>query len=349
MGAISDSPPGAALWRRLLADDHAQPAPSAAQSGFAAALTSPYAAWALLDQPAGQLDAVSVEQSRLHSLYMLQVQRQALAELAAAGVEAVAIKGFAHAHLHYRQPVIRIIGDLDILVPRQQVAAVIEAMRPRGFRFGAAHHPRWGFISDASYIPFHSPDGLCNIDIHVEPDAHPLHRGLDAALLRSQMRLVAVGDQRVAMPSATHQWVLLVSNAAKDRFFPSVLRKLIDAAALLRVEGAAIDWREAAAIAKRAQMSKALGTMLRLLRVLGLPIEMLGDRGLALVGPDGPMFRQLAGQWRNLSLAASPAIGLLREPALLYDWPAVIDRQRRRLSGLMRPQSGVPAQWREQS
>ena len=45
---------------------------------------------------------------------------------------------------------------------------------------GGARQARWGFVSDASYVPFHSPDGVTNIDLHVEPDAWPLPLGLPA-------------------------------------------------------------------------------------------------------------------------------------------------------------------------
>ena len=28
-------------------------------------------------------------------------------------------------------------------------------------------------------MPFHSPDGNCNVDLHAQPDSYPLHFGLD--------------------------------------------------------------------------------------------------------------------------------------------------------------------------
>lgn len=337
-----------ALWRHLLAGGAAGEGLDGADIAFVAALTSPYTAQALLNPPPGMLDQALVEQSRLINLYALQAQRRALAELAAAGVDAVALKGFAHAHLHYARPEIRLIGDLDILVPRPQIATVIEAMRPRGFRFGAAHLPRWGFIGDASYVPFYSPDAMCNIDLHIEPDAYPLHRGLNADRLRSQARRIDIGGRHVLVPSATHQLMLLVSNAAKDRLFPSTLRKLIDAAALLRSEGAAVDWRELAAIAVRARLRKALGVMIRLLLDLGVPEDRLGEDAAALAARPSVLYRQLLGQWLARRQRANQAIGLLREPLLLYDWPAVVDRYWRRIRGVVRPGSGIPPQWREQ-
>lgn len=353
MNANSSAPPQAALWRYLLAaaPGEAPPAPGEIAPGdvaYVAALTSPYTAQALLNPAAGVLDAALVEQSRLINLYALQVQRRALGELAAVGVDAVALKGFAHAHLHYARPEIRLIGDLDILVPRAQIGTVIETLRPRGFRFGAGQRPRWGFIGDASFIPFHSPDGTCNIDLHIEPDAYPLHRGLDAQLLRDQARRLALGPIQVLVPSPTHQLMLLVSNAAKDRFFPSVLRKLIDVAALLRSDGASIEWRDLAEIADRARLRKALGVMVRLLLDLGMPGDWLGGEGCALAAPRTALYRQLLGQWQSRGRAANAAVGLLREPLLLYDWTAVVDRNWRRLSGMVRPRSGIPRQWREQ-
>ena len=51
----------------------------------------------------------------------------------------------------------------------------------------------WGFIFDASLLPLTSVDGANNIDLHVHPDAWPLHLGLSTAAVFAAARTIATG------------------------------------------------------------------------------------------------------------------------------------------------------------
>lgn len=120
-------------------------------------------------------------------------QSEAMRLMAEAGLEPVALKGFANAHALYDDPVVRTSGDLDVLLRRDQLAAVVDLFGKRGYGFAADGRRRWGFVSDASFVPFFSPDGVCNIDLHVEADSWPLHVGLPADHIEGHRSVAAAG------------------------------------------------------------------------------------------------------------------------------------------------------------
>ena len=285
----------------------------------------------------GSMDAEPLRENRLYGRFQQAVQTQALGWIAEAGIDCVVLKGFAAAFLYYPEPAARLIGDLDLLVRRRDLPRLIEALTAHGFGFGGLPDPAWGFLSDASFLPFHSADGNCNLDLHVEPDSYPLHLGLDVDSVFAQARQVMAGERMVAAPCAEHMALIVVSNLAKDKFAPNGLRKLLDLARLLDHEKD-FDWAALRDTAARARLSRALATTLGLLRALGTPAESLPpDSGI----PRGATFAGLLRDWiepRDPTLLQR----LRREWVLAAD-PAIAARLAvRRVAGLVRPRSGLP-------
>jgi hypothetical protein len=329
-------PSGAlALWRELLgllAQDGFSPWP-----GHAAWLANLSPGLVADLVPHHPLDADTVQAARLLGRYQQARQLQALGWIAEAGVACVALKGFAAGFLYYPTPASRLLADLDLLVREAEIPTLVRALRQHGFRFGAAERTIWGFLSDASFMPFHSPDGNCNIDLHVKPDSYPLPLGLDTPAVFAQARQIMAGEQMVHVPSAPHQALILIANLAKDKFAPSGLRKLLDLGRLLRHEHE-FAWAELIERAGRARLGKALETSFALMRGLGTPDdwlhEDLGRSRSAVLDrllqdwcrQQPPSFWQrLEREWR---LSAAPDVAA--RLAL------------RRMAGLIRPRSGVP-------
>ncbi|HJQ60368.1 MAG TPA: nucleotidyltransferase family protein [Vineibacter sp.] len=348
------------LWRALLGaaiDDRPVPPPTATDlriladrltrrcsAGWAASLLAPLAP--VVDAPL--VDPAAAMSARLLSKLTQAAQEAALRRMIAAGLHPVALKGFANAHLLYDDPTLRIVGDLDVLLPRSEIGAAVDLFVPLGYRFGGTRQTRWGFISDASYVPFYSPDGVTNIDLHVEPDAWPLPRGLGAADVLGDARALALPGGPVRVPRDEHTLLICLSNIAKDRFGWQTLSKAIDAARLLTRRGASLDWREIERRATLARLRRPLDALLALLVALGLPPSAIPmtprpPRGLAgrawrqvLADWQAVFPRELSGTdllWRDLALAQTPATA-----ARLNWW---------RLKGLLRPESGLPAEARD--
>jgi hypothetical protein len=263
-------------------------------------------------------------------------QLRAYRRLDEAGLQPVALKGFANAHRLYDDPVLRIVGDLDLLLERRHLKAAIELFAADGFRFAPADK-RWGVIGEASFAPFHSADGVCNIDFHVAPDSWPLPLGLAGNDVRSKVQIVA----GIRMPSDEHALLIAIANAAKDKFGWRTLGKALDLARLLNRRAAAMDWDEIQRRARAARLEPAMACFFALLRGLG------GDAPF-LPGPfGGALFRALVAEWHG-GFASEPSRStMLAREALLAHTPATaVTLNLKRLAGLLSPNDGVPAEGR---
>jgi len=275
-------------------------------------------------------------------------QSEAMRLMAEAGLEPVALKGFANAHALYDDPVVRTSGDLDVLLRRDQLAAVVDLFGKRGYGFAADGRRRWGFVSDASFVPFFSPDGVCNIDLHVEADSWPLHVGLPPDDVRAAARRVAYAHGTFLAPAPEHALLIAVSNIAKDRFSAPTISKAIDLSRLLARRRGELDWPEIEARSARAALMPALRATLALLMELGLSRE-LAPPALARrpTGLAGQVFARVLADWLAVFPRDCGVATLLTREALLAREPStVVALNLRRLRGLVRRGDGIPAEAR---
>lgn len=123
----------------------------------------------------------AVELHTAAAVTSLRLERQLL-EVAGlfdtAGISYRVLKGAAHAHLLYENPAVRSFGDLDLLVPSEQVGEAIEILTGRGGvrRFA---EPRPGFDRRFSKgASIRMPNGL-DIDLHRTFVAGPFGFSID--------------------------------------------------------------------------------------------------------------------------------------------------------------------------
>lgn len=355
---------GAALWRAILdpdraadgaadraedrAGDRADNGTAAAAAGLARLLTPALAGYflAAAEAPAGRplLDPEDVRQSLLMNRLTGSVQRHWMAAIADTGIPVVALKGFAFAHTVYPDPDLRTIGDLDLLVRADDSDRLFAFLRDSGFVFEELPSSAWGFISDASFQPMVSADGMCSIDVHVQPDCYPAYRSLTAERLFAGARTVQVGDMPVRVPSPAHALALCVTNAAKDKFGPFSVRKLVDVAVLLRAVDGAVDWDEVAALARDGHFAgparAAFALLIRLgMQADGIPPALRAPPG----GPRAPLFRALLRDYESMFAAEpGPWRVLAREIGLCTEPDVAVHNAFLRLRGLVAPRRGVP-------
>jgi hypothetical protein len=312
-------------------------------AGSAAALLAPLEP--LLGAP--PVDPATAKSSMLLSRLMLASQGAALRRMTEAGLHPVVLKGLANAHLLYDPPAPRITGDLDVLLPRSEIGAAIDLFAPLGFRFGSTRRTRWGFVSDASYVPFYSPDGITDIDLHIEPDAWPLPRGLSGDDVRAGARELASPEVTFRAPRDEHVLLICASNIAKDRFGWQALWKTIDAARLLMRCGPALDWDEIGTRAARARLTRPLDALIALLVTLGLPASRLPRVPPAPRGLAGRTWRRVARDWQDVFPGELSGVDLLWRDLSLVQSPATFARFNWwRLKGMLRPQTGIPREAR---
>jgi hypothetical protein len=312
-----------------------------------AALVSPALAQFLLAEAERRLgialvDAGTARQSRLFNRLNAARQARWVNALDAAGFRFVCLKGFAAARTLYPDAALRSTGDLDLLVRRRDLAAVIDFLARHGFAFASGPQPRWGFISDASFVPFVGPDGE-NIDLHVHPDAYPAHRSLTTEQVFQAARRISATDAAFLAPAPEHVFALCATNAAKDKFGPFAAAKLIDAARLLAAEPG-LDAAAVAGLAAAGGFAKPTRVFVALLAAMGAETRGIsGVLGPPPRGISGREFRRLVASWQALFAVPDGPGAVLRRELLLSTEPRVgLHNTIARLAGLVRPRSGVP-------
>jgi len=340
------------IWRQVFAALSGSGAPLDAQllpaAERLAALTSPALAAHLFGAQAGSsFNAAAAEASRLLTRFRRVSALRWVAAAAAAGIEVICLKGLGTAHLLYPDPDLRPMADADLLVRAGDYSRLLDLLRAGGFR-SAGFDPTspWGFIGDASFQPLISADRAVNIDLHIHPDAWPLHRGLDTAMVFAESRRCATGEGEIRLPAPDHMLLLTASHAARDLFQPYTVKSLIDAALLLQRHQAAIDWNRLTAVAAAGRTTRALKVTLALLARLGLDLpavpRALQRRPAGLAGGE---FERLV---RTFEAVPGPAIdrplAKLRREWLLTAGPDIaLRRNLIRLRGLLRRKPGLPA------
>ena len=217
-----------------------------------------------------------VSENRLLAKFSLSQQRHWAKILADSEIDVVFLKGFANGHSFYPDPILRQQGDLDFLIRKQDLQTVIDFLVPYGFGFRSAPLSRWGAISDASFMPFVTSDGSCDLDIHVHPDCYPAYCSLTTERLFAESRLVDAGGFAVRVPSREHALLLCVTNSAKDKFDVFSIRKVIDAMVLLR-ETPSLDWEKIRELASEGNFLMPTRVFFSLLVALGFPQTLVPD------------------------------------------------------------------------
>jgi hypothetical protein len=340
---------GAIGWRALLGGrveaSEARRDALAAWAGRMADLLSPALAEHLLEpasQSIGPLIAPErAAKGRLYAAFLYRRQLEAVRLLKEAGIGFVCLKGFALAHQIYALPQARIVGDVDLLIDRADLHRAAAALAAAGF--AAMPIPsRFGFISEASFLPIVSSDRQVAIDLHVAPDAWPAARALTSAAVFERAARFRAGDLDLLGPAPEHAFFLLLTNIAKDRFGPEGVRKALDAALLLRAR-ACLDWGLIGALAACGGYRRALAGFLRLLERLGAQT----DAPPALRAPTrAPVEREVERVAELYVTAEVPRLNFYdkfrREILLGPDPLSVAQINLKRLIGLVHPGTGLP-------
>ncbi len=328
--------PGLGYWRLITA---AEPSAGIADHEMLRAWAGRLARWttpalaAYAFEPAAKklgwspVNARAAQESLLFNRYTRARQGEVLRGIGEAGIEVVVLKGFAVAHQLYPDPDPRVSGDLDILVRERDRDRLLGLLETCGFRFPGGTPRSWGPIATGSYPPLLSADDAIKIDVHLQPDAYPIHRAMTTDAVFAAARRFEASGVEILAPSPEHGFLLLVSNTAKDKFYPVATKKILDALVLLR-SGTALDWGRIEGLARRGSSLKPLRVFLALLGDLGFAPSWIPEgfdwRPGGLVAGE---YRRMLAVWgempsEKLSAALTP-LQLLRREALLSAEPAV--------------------------
>ena len=267
--------------------------------------------------------------------------------IAETGIDVMYLKGFATTHDIYPDPDLRSMTDIDILLRRADLNRFISAFREKGFDFRKTPEtPLWGFISNASFLPFCSSDGVTNIDIHIAPDDYPVHRSLDTETLFAASRMIEVNGQTIRLPSRDHLFALAITNAIRDKFEADSLKGMIDALTFLFLDDWQVDWALIEDLARRGGFAKGLSCFLKLIQHVNPPPAPLpGQIIKPYHGATAIEFDHLLGEMLTLFPEEPTMFTRLKRETLLTAEPrTIVWKNLRRLKGLVSPSQGLPSE-----
>jgi hypothetical protein len=199
----------------------------------------------------------------LRALYEMNEQRNAaidlqLAEilhtLNAAGIVPCLLKGAAHLRAGvYADPALRILTDLDLLLPTDRL---LDAQRLlSGIGYDASADVDWDFSAHHHVPPLVRKGAYASVEVHQEPLYVEAQRCLSAEELWNAAVMHADAGAHYAVPAPTHAELLLflhseVVDRNLRRWFVS-LRTFQDLMALAAAHGESIDWAGICALLKR--------------------------------------------------------------------------------------------------
>lgn len=335
----TDHANGRALWRTLILEDAIPTQTPPIQADLLERFCGLFGPSLIANAAPGALDPGLVRQSRLLNKLTTRRQNQAMAALLAAGHRAIALKGFATSRLYHRDPEARITGDLDLLVEPRELKAIVSTLLAQGYTATTdLPMPPWGFVSEASFVPMTSSDGLVDIDLHILPDCYPLALGLSTEAVMAGARSVRLPECSMEVPMPEHMLLIALSNATKEKLGPQSVKSLLDFGRILASEPE-LDWEYLYSTMAAAKLETPGAVTLAAIRHLRGETDSAPPGGPRMAArfqaamsdletgfADGFPFRRKLG--REIFLTAEPRVTMRR----LWD----------RLAGLARPGRGIP-------
>jgi len=230
---------------------------------------APALAWCLKDKPlptkvSQQFRAISILNEKRNEKLLDTVARVAAA-LNAIDIEPVLLKGAAHlVEGIYPAIGLRMVGDLDLLVPEDQVIGAAAALQKIGFKFGSLilpeNHHHWRMLFD--------PITEAGVELHIGA----LHRRSEHLMPVSEFfenaRTVAFRGLLVRIPDPTRAIGHNIVHCALDHdghlHRRLDLRQLLDLAMIRRKHESAIDWARLDSCFAVAAVGHVLATNLKI-------------------------------------------------------------------------------------
>jgi len=167
--------------------------------------------------------------------------RALLEALAEAGIEVIPLKGIHLAELVYENPALRTIGDADLLVRVEDLAAAQAVMRALGF--AQVRTPSFEATREVlQHFPPYTKAG--NIDVEIHWNIGNPHHGtvLDAPELWTRSRRAKIAGVEVKVLSPADLLLHLCFHMSVHHVFKGHLRALFDISETLARHKGDLDW-----------------------------------------------------------------------------------------------------------
>jgi putative nucleotidyltransferase-like protein len=194
---------------------------------------------------------------------LLQLAREVVGDLSAAGIDTLILKGVALSTLYYPEPGTRTMTDLDVLVPREEARAAIGVLRERMKPSDPRAEER---ISVQHAIAFHDQDER-ELDLHW----YSLYRPSRDDEFWAGARPLELGEVTTKALCPADQLVHICAHGAWWHRAPT-LRWVADAVLVLRA-GEDLDWERLVRQAGERQLHRSVADALDYVRTrFGAPV-----------------------------------------------------------------------------
>jgi len=176
---------------------------------------------------------------------MLGVLADALRAFNHAGLKPVLLKGGANVVADiYPDSAMRLLGDVDLLLPEAEAAAAAKILQSLGYQ--PAPNERVRYSEHHRLVPQRDPVSGVTIELHVQPVLRDWHGMLTAADIFAQAIPVQFQDCAVFLPSPTHRLIhTIVHSELSDGNYALRrldVRQFMELAALMQRYGEEIEW-----------------------------------------------------------------------------------------------------------
>lgn len=176
---------------------------------------------------------------------MLGVLADALRAFNHAGLKPVLLKGGANVVADiYPDSAMRLLGDIDLLLPKGEAAAAAQILQTLGYQ--PAPNDRVRYSEHHHLVPQRDPVSGVTIELHVEPVLRDWHGMLTAADIFAQAIPLQFQDCAVFLPSPTHRVIhTIVHSELSDGNYALRrldVRQFMELAALMLRYGPEIEW-----------------------------------------------------------------------------------------------------------
>ncbi len=232
----------------------------------------------------------------LHELDSLLMQFQQ------AEIPVIVLKGAYLAQAVYASPGLRVMGDLDLLVPYAKIKPAIALLQACGF---TSERPFWPDVDGAMH--YHAPPAvkaLTMVELHwnLSGDSRPLQ--IDVEELWQQKQPCKPYPPGVYALGPAHLLLHLATHASYGHRFRNQLRTLCDIAAVLEQHPESLNWSDLQETCQRWQAERGVYLALRLTQaLLGAPLP---EQVLASLRPAD--WKESALEWARVRLFQSDPV-----------------------------------------
>ena len=219
--------------------------------------------------------------ARWASADILETAVDVLAAAGEIGCQPILMKGGATALRYYPEPHLRLMTDIDLLIPQGQLAALESQLRTLGFQ-QTSEKPAGMYDGHHHAMPFFDERRSVWIELHTRPYPPNSHLATDSRFsldaMEEHLTSAVIGDEKARVMNHELQLVYTSTRWAETLKAGRGVFPILDVALLLRAQGDTLDWDRVCRIVDASWAATAASAMLTYLnrwQLAVVPVDVL--------------------------------------------------------------------------